>query len=105
MPISHPNKRVQISTSYVADGTESQIVTTAAVPLGASATITLPVANTVGPTDGLLINDEGGLLTIALTLTIVVADSSPISGAASVVLSAAFGKVNLYSNGMNWFVR
>jgi hypothetical protein len=92
-------QRVAVSdAAYAALGTD-RIVAFAA--LTAPRVVTLPAASAYPPGARLIVADETGLCSTALTITIARGGSDTIDGQASFAVNSAFGFVELESNGSN----
>jgi len=85
-------------------GTISATTTLLGMTGTSGGTLTLPSAATVGPGALLEIKDEGGNAGTN-NITIQRAGSDTIDGVVSILITADFGILRLYSNGINWFTR
>jgi hypothetical protein len=73
--------------------------------LSAVRTVTLPAASSVTAGKPLTIADESGTVTEALRIVITRAGSDTINGATSIAIAAPYGRITLYSDGVDgWSV-
>lgn len=65
-------------------------------------TVTLATADVIAGKQ-ITVKDEAGTVTLNRDITIATQGAETIDGAASVVITADYGQITLYSDGSNWF--
>lgn len=110
MPYNNSQNNLNINTPITLSGAANVTATLADYIIGVNNTaaprsVTLPTASTTGAANNsgkiYIIKDQSGL---AGTNNITIAPSSgTIDGAASIIIDANFGEVQVYSDGAAWF--
>lgn len=73
--------------------------------LTAARTVTLPDATTLEPGQEFLVKDESGTAGVVNTITVQGTGGQLIDGAASKVIVTGYGRVCVYTNGANFFIK
>ena len=100
--VSGPRTRTRAAktAAYTITASNDLIAYTA---IAAARVVTLPAANAVAAGQVFSVKDEAGAAN-AFNLTITPAGTDTIDGAASLVISANYGKATFYSDGVSkWF--
>ncbi len=91
-------RKAVADANYTALSSDTLIAYTS---LTATRTVTLPAANAVNAGAKLVVIDESGSVTVTKAITVARAGTDTINGGTSYTISAAYGAVELESNGSN----
>ncbi|MGH6656629.1 MAG: hypothetical protein ACRDVE_15675 [Actinocrinis sp.] len=98
IPQGEARGRTPVTANYTVLPSDRKVCYTA---LAAARTVTLPAASSMA-NKHITVKDEAGAAATN-NITVSVASAGTIDGAASKVINANFGVLNVYSNGTQWF--